>query len=309
MSWKRLGLVYAPDGSKAWARTHAALPLPLQIDTDVFRFFFSARDAERRSHVGWVDVDLSGAPRVIREASEPALSPGEDGAFDDSGVSIGSLAQTDDGVYLYYMGWKLGVNPPWRNAIGAARADIACERFERVASGAILDQSAQDPHTLSYPCVIRSGPRQWHMWYGSNLTADLSPDGMAHVIKLARSQDGIRWERDGATALGFADPGEHVLSRPSVVRIGNTLLMCFACRGTRYRIGAAYSADGLRWNRIDGIMGLDPAIDGWEQGVGCYPALFQHRERLWLAYNGSGYGARGFGLAVWDGDDPSSYLR
>jgi hypothetical protein len=38
----------------------------------------------------------------------------------------------------------------------------------------------------------------------------------------------------------------------------------------------------------------------------CYPALFWHRDRLWLAYNGNGYGRTGFGLAVWEGTLPAA---
>ena len=82
MSWKRLGQVYAPDGTRPWARSHAALPVPVQIGPDIFRFFFSTRDAEQRSHICWADVELADLPRVLQQASEPVLVPGEAGAFD-----------------------------------------------------------------------------------------------------------------------------------------------------------------------------------------------------------------------------------
>src|SRR6202035_3392701 len=169
MSWKRLGMVYVPDGTNAWARSHASLPAPVQIGPDVFRVFCSTRDAENRSHVEWVDIDLSGPPRVVLEASEPILAPGEAGTFDDGGVGVGCLIQADDGIRLYYMGWNLSVRAPWRNAIGFARAGTPLERFERFSAGPILDRSPEDPYTLSYPSVLRRGPQDWWMWYGSNL--------------------------------------------------------------------------------------------------------------------------------------------
>jgi len=80
--------------------------------------------------------------------------------------------------------------------------------------------------------------------------------------------------------------------------------MCFACRGQHYRLGAAASDDGVNWQRLDAVMGLGPSGQDWESEMICYPALFWHRQRLWLAYNGNGYGMTGFGLAVWDGDLP-----
>jgi hypothetical protein len=301
MSWKRLGVVFSPDGKQPWARSHAALPAPVPVGGDVFRIFYSSRDAEQRSHVGWADVEVGDTPRVVEIAREPVLSPGEDGAFDDSGVGIGCVAQTDTGVMLYYMGWNLGVRSPWRNAIGLARAPALDVPFERFSPGPILDRSPEDPYTLSYPCVLRFGPQDWRMWYGSNLAPSVDNADISHAIKTARSRDGVHWTRNGAVAVGFANAAEHALARPSVVQIDGQLLMCFACRGERYRIGAAASRDGATWIRHDAAMGLGPSREGWDSEMTCYPALFLHRDRLWLAYNGNGYGATGFGLAVWEG--------
>ncbi len=304
MAWKRLGVVFASDGKQPWARSHAALPTPVHVAGDVFRFFYSSRDAERRSHVGWADVEVSEAPRVLEIAGEPVLSPGEDGTFDDSGVGIGCITADEDSLSLYYMGWNLGIRSPWRNAIGVARARTIQAPFERLSPGPILDRSPEDPYTVSYPCVLRLGPQDWRMWYGSNLGAAVGNVDMSHAIKLARSHDGIHWTRDGATVVGFAAEGEHALARPSVVKVGHRLLMSFACRGKHYRIGAAASDDGVNWTRLDTAMGLGASDSGWDSEMTCYPALFWHRDRLWLAYNGNGYGATGFGLAVWEGPYP-----
>jgi hypothetical protein len=304
MAWKRLGVVFVPDGKQPWARSHAALPTPVHMAGDIFRFFFSSRDAEKRSHVGWVDIEVSDTPRILQVAGEPLLSPGEDGTFDDSGISIGCITESDGGVGLYYMGWNLGVRSPWRNAIGLARARSLQGPFDRCSPGPILDRSPEDPYTFTYPWVLQLGPSDWWMWYGSNLVASLENENLRHVIKVARSRDGVRWSRDGATVIGLMAAEEHVVARPSVVRAGPLYLMSFATRGVTYRLGGAWSADGVLWERTDSTMGLDPSNRGWDADMICYPALFWHRERLWLAYNGNGYGATGFGLAVWEGAYP-----
>ncbi len=301
MSWRRLGPVFVPDGTQPWARSHAALPTPLHLEGDLFRFFFSSRDAEKRSHVGWVDVEIAETPRLIGASTEPVLAPGTDGTFDDSGVGVGCVIETGEGLALYYMGWNLGVRAPWRNSIGLARSPAPDCDFVRFSPGPILDRAPEDPYTLSYPCVVRLGSGDWRMWYGSNLGPAVGNADMQHVIKSARSTDGVRWQRDGKISLGFSAEGEYALARPSVIELGNKLLMCFACRGDRYRIGAASSYDGIAWTRLDAMMGLCPSGQGWDSEMTCYPALFWHRERLWLAYNGNGYGATGFGLAVWNG--------
>lgn len=304
MSWRRLGLVFAPDGTQPWARSHAALPAPVHVADDVFRFFYSSRDAEKRSHAGWVDVDVSESPRIHDVARAPVMSPGQDGTFDDSGVGVGCVVAVEGRVSLYYMGWNLGVRSPWRNAIGLAQARNLSAAFERYSPGPILDRSPEDPYTLSYPCVLRLGAGVWRMWYGSNIAPAVGNADMQHAIKFASSPDGVRWTRDGTVAVGFANESEYALARPSVVVAGGKFLMAFACRGERYRIGVASSDDGSNWTRLDAAMGLDPSRSGWDSEMTCYPALFWHRERLWLAYNGDGYGATGFGLAVWEGKLP-----
>lgn len=301
MSWRRLGLVFVPDGAQPWARSHAALPAPVHLAGDIFRFFFSSRDGEGRSHVGWADVEVGEVPRLIGASTEPVLAPGPDGTFDDSGVGVGCVIETADGLALYYMGWNLGIRAPWRNAIGLARSPTRDGIFARFSPGPIMDRAPQDPYTLSYPCVVRLGPGDWRMWYGSNLGPAVGTPDMQHALKLARSTDGIHWTRDGRIAVGFSSEGEHALARASVVKVGEKFLMCFACRGERYRVGAASSNDGVVWTRIDSAMGLCPSGEGWDSEMTCYPALFWHRGRLWLAYNGNGYGATGFGLAMWEG--------
>jgi hypothetical protein len=272
-------------GAKSCCATRAAPPFCRRVSV-----LFQFADVQKRSHVGWVDVAVSDAPKLCDVAREPVLVPGEDGTFDDSGVGIGCVIEAEGSFSLYYMGWNLGVRSPWRNAIGLARSQTSQERFERLSPGPILDRSPEDPYTLSYPCVLKFGPRDWRMWYGSNLVPAIGNKDMQHAIKLARSVDGVHWTRDGKTVVGFAAETEYALARPSVVRVKDSLLMCFACRGNNYRIGAASSVEGVNWTRLDAEMGLGPSGDGWDSEMVCYPALFWHANRLWLAYNGNGYG-------------------
>lgn len=306
MPWTRLGAIYSPPGTKLWAQSHAALPVPVLIRNDVFRIFFSTRSSDQRSSVGWIDLDLSGPPKVISEAAVAALSPGDDGCFDDSGVGIGSIIQCGRNYRMYYMGWNLGIRAPWRNSIGFATGNSALTVFDRFSAGPVLDRSPEDPYTLSYPWVLKLADDDWRMWYGSNLTWGATSTDMSHVVKLARSRDGIRWERDGLVSVGFNAPNEYAIARPSVVEVGTSFLMCFACRGDRYSIGSAFSRDGLSWTRIDDEMGLSRSVAGWDSEMTCYPALFHFRGKLWMLYNGNNYGFTGFGLAVWNGELPFS---
>ena len=302
MRWRKLGRVFAPDGSVPWMRSHAANPVAEPVGGDGLRVYFGSRDADNRTSIGTLDLTLAGgSARVLRVAPEPVVAPGPPGTFDDSGASVGCVVRDGDRALLYFLGWNLGVTAPWRNSIGLAVRDRAGVPFVRYSPGPILDRSPADPFTLSYPCVLRDRSG-WRMWYGSNLSWGATEASMRHVIKAAESDDGVAWRRDGATAVGFERPGDYALCRPWVVADGPVHRMWYAHRGDRYRIGYAESADGRTWVRQDHRVGIDVTPGDWDGEMVCYPCVFDHGGARYMLYNGNRYGAAGFGLAVLEQD-------
>ncbi|MFM8395102.1 MAG: hypothetical protein ACKOB4_14370, partial [Acidobacteriota bacterium] len=45
-------------------------------------------------------------------------------------------------------------------------------------------------------------------------------------------------------------------------------------------------------------VGIDVSAAGWDDEMIEYPFVFEHRGRLFMLYNGNGYGRTGFGLAL-----------
>lgn len=301
MNWRKLGLVFAPNGDREWMRSHAANPVPEPLGGREFRVYFGCRDGDNRSHVGWVDIELADGARVLRVAAEPVLAPGPPGAFDDSGTSMGCLVRDGGRTLLYYLGWNLGVTVPWRNSIGLAVRDRPDGAFVKRSLGPLLDRCDADPFTLSYPCVVRAGDR-WRMWYGSNLSWGKTEADMRHVIKAAESDDGLEWRRDGGVAVGFERFDDYALCRPWVLADGPVWRMWYAYRGARYRIGYAESADGRHWERQDHRAGIDVTPGAWDGEMICYPCVFDAPGGRYMLYNGDGYGRTGFGLAVLEQD-------
>jgi hypothetical protein len=269
----------------------------LPVSGDLVRVYFSSRDSQNRSSIGFVELGLGDSGTVRRLSESPVLAPGERGAFDDSGVSLGWIVQDQGELLLYYVGWNLGVTVPFRNSIGLARSADG-ERFDRVSKAPVLDRSQQDPFSLSYPCVLHEGPGDWKMWYGSNLSWGPGHSDMVHVIKVARSSDGLRWSPGEGACLEANGPRESAFSRPCVLREGNLYRMWYSFRGSAYRIGYAESPDGMRWNRSDDVAGLGPSLSGWDSESVEYPFVFRHGGALFMFYNGNAYGRDGFGLAV-----------
>lgn len=278
-------------------RSHASNPFALVVEGMIVRIFFSARDEWNRSSIGSVWVDLEKPGEILRCDSRPLVAPGGLGFFDDSGASMGSIVPWQDGsLYLYYVGWNLGVTVPWRNSIGLAVSTDGGRTFEKHDRVPVMDRSSEDPFTMSYPFVMSDAAGDgWLMWYGSHRTPGKGE--MDHVLKRATSTDGLHWVREDHPIMEFSAAGEYAMCRPSVLRTPHGWRMWFAFRGERYRIGCAESADGRTWTRRD-EWGLKPSGQGWDVEEVTYPHVFKCGGRLWLLYNGDGYGRTGFGLCV-----------
>ncbi len=297
MKWEKRGLVFAPNGQYDWMQTHAANPVAEHRHDDVFRVYFGCRDAENRTSIGYVDVEVTDTMRVLEIAERPVIGPGELGTFDDSGASLACVVPTATGRNLYYIGWNLGVTVPWRNSIGLATSAGSNDPFVKHSPAPIVDRSAVDPYSLSYPWVLRDGDR-WRMWYGSNLRWGREHHDMHHVIKYAESVDGVHWNRTGAVAIGFDGPDEFAVCRPCVIKENGIYRMWYCHRGSAYRLGYAESSDGIRWEKRPDLLGIDVSATGWDSEMQAYPCVFEHRGRRHMLYNGNRYGQTGFGWAA-----------
>jgi hypothetical protein len=299
MTWRKLGHVYAPDGSKPWMRTHAANPFAEHLAGDRFRIYFSARDDRNRSCIAFVDIDLKDPSEVLLEADAPVLGPGAPGMFDDSGCSIGCIVPVAGRRFLYYMGWHVTDHALWQNAVGLAVSEGPGQPFRRISDFPVVELNAVDPYTISYPWV-RYERGGFRMWYGSSTETAARLEDIRHPIKYAESDDGVRWSRSGAIALDVDSPGEFAICRPCVVRDGGLFRMWFCSRGDAYRIHDAESPDGMTWLRRHDSAGIDVSPEGWDSDMIEYPHVFDHGGERYMLYAGNGYGRTGFGLAVLD---------
>lgn len=279
-------------------RSHAAVPFAAPAGEGLFRVYFSSRDDQQRSRTFAAVLDLARPDRLLDLVTDPLLDLGELGGFDDSGAMLSGITPLPDATeLLYFQGWNLGVTVPFRNSVGVAifKGGDLVERFR----GPAMDRTLKEPHFVGTPCVLRE-EHCFRCWYLACTGWERMPAGARHRyhIRYAESPDGLCWERDGKVAIDFAGPEEFAISRPSVLKHGGRYRMWFSCRGSEYRIGYAESSDGITWERDDAAVGLGPAGEGWDGAAVAYPHVFEHRDSLFMLYNGDGYGLTGFGLAV-----------
>ncbi|QDL54441.1 hypothetical protein [Rhodoferax aquaticus] len=301
--WCKNGLIYAPGSGERHFKlvSHAANPIAVHLEADIFRIFYSGRDRENRSTVGSVDIDIV-AKKVIAEDFFPKFEHGPTGSFYSHGVSIGNCYFAGGTHYMLFMGWQRPDNAHWRGDIG--RLIVGADHSLQLDSPSVfMGVDSTDPMSLSYPWVLTGcgGMYPYRMWYGSTLTWNAGNDEMIHVINSAVSCDGHFWERRGL-ALPFAVGTAQAFSRPSVLRnLDGSYEMWFSYRsgsGTKYKIGYAHSGNGDQWQLDLDNVGLDVSPTGWDSEMIEYPYVFDHNGTRYMLYNGNGFGASGFGLAT-----------
>ena len=300
--WKKNGLIFSPEGKTDWSRSHAQLPTPLHLGENTYRIFFATRDNQNRSHVSFSDFQLSadGSARLARQSDSPILEPGPLGHFDDHGIYPSSIVEKDGKLFMYTIGWSPGVPAPlFYAAIGLAVSEDGGESFRKITQAPILGRNEVDPWMCTSPFVLFDGGK-FRMWYTSGLGWEEYEGALEsrYHVKYAESTDGIHWTREGLVAIPLL-PGEKNTARPWVLHEKGRYRMWFSYnRGPGYRIGYAESTDGLAWERKDETGGLNPSPEGFDSEICAYPAVVRHNGRLFLFYNGNGYGREGFGLAV-----------
>jgi len=299
--WKKLGQIYLPQQGARHPKlvSHAANPLPVHLENNVYRVFFSGRDERNRSSVGAVDIDILEF-RVVKEYYLPFFEHGPEGSFFADGVSIGNCYEVEGVRYMLFMGWQNPKNGHWRGDVGRliVTSDLS---LELETSEPFMGCNETDPISLSYPWVQLSAQSGLNMWYGSTLTWDAGNGEMLHVIHHASSHDGHHWHRSGL-AVPFELGRAQAFSRPTVVQNKKgDFDMWFSYRsgsGEKYRIGYATSEDGVNWKLDLDNAGITVSDTGWDSEMIEYPFVFDHEGSRYMLYNGNGYGQSGFGLAV-----------
>lgn len=299
--WHKLGILYNPSGTDRHPKliSHAANPLPVLLEGNVYRIFFSGRDADKRSSIGAVDIDIV-KNAIVQEHRCPFFEHGPKGSFYADGISIGNCYEVRGVNYMLFMGWQNPKGGHWRGDIGRliVKPDLTLEMESEVP---LMGSNIVDPISLSYPWVVKNKTGDYSMWYGSTTTWDAGNREMLHVINYASSTDGHNWNRKGL-AVPYEIGRAQAFSRPTVV--GNQEKgydMWFSYRsgsGEKYRIGYAFSKDAREWELSLEASGIGVSDEGWDSEMLEYPFVFDHKKQRYMLYNGNGYGQTGFGIAV-----------
>ena len=294
-SFEKLGLVFDPKG--ILGNSYSMLPTPLHLEGDDYQMYFSSRDNDNRSLIYSVRFTMQDMGiRFDMKSVKLEFGLGERGCFDDNGVTPSCVIKRENEEWLYYIGWNSG-NSTRRMSLIAGLAIKQETYFERFSRAPLLPLTNEEPFSiLTAPYVIRH-EKKWLMFYVS-CEGWINKDLPRYNIKIASSLDGKNWERNQKIAIDFASENETALARPWVIKMDKEWIMFFSYKDPSigYRIGLASSKNCIDWTR-SGDAVIDVSTDGWDSEMVQYSSIFEHRNEVYMFYNGNGYGATGVGLA------------
>lgn len=298
MNWKKLGQIYHCKSSCQDLITHAANPLAVHISGSIYRIFFSGRNAENKSSVGYVDIDIFSL-KVLDEEESFVIRYGGPDTFFSHGISIGNCYEVQKFSYILFMGWQIPEGEHWKGEIGRLKLSEDKKSLTLNPENSFFSTDSEDPVSLSYPWVMHD-ENMYKMWYGSTISWSSENGEMIHVIKYATSKDAIHWEKHGV-AVPYVLGEYQAFSRPCVIKDSEGYHMWYSYRGAppmKYRIGYSFSKNGISWEVKHEDVGISISDFGWDSEMICYPYVFDYKDRRYMLYNGNEYGKYGFGLAI-----------
>jgi len=314
MKWKKIGRIFDPteqhltDGYNAFAKSPQAL-----VFKDFVRIYFCAqKKTENGKYISsphYVDFDKD-LQRLRGVSPLPAIQLGGLGSFDEHGIFPINVLRHSNRVMAFTTGWSRRNSVSIEMGIGFAESfDGGMSFIKQGLSGPIMTATHNEP-CLVGDAFVRYYDGFYHMWYifGGpwRRESEFNDPDRFYRIAYARSADGQSWERNGQFIIKGKSEME-CQALPTVFKNDGLFHMYFCYRDTfnfrisnekSYRLGYAYSYDGLNWTRNDEISGIEDSTGEWDSDMKCYPHVFECDGKHFLLYNGNEFGKYGFGAAL-----------
>ena len=305
-SWRKIGLLFSPNGEGNMLNSHAQIMAPIIIENKL-RIFFSSRPNPKMTLPFYADFDVN-TFQLINVNTKPILELGKAGTFDEHGIMPSCIVKNDDELYLYYSGWQQSVGVPYNNYTGLAISKDNGKTFKKYSSAPVLDRNGSELYSATSPFVLKESDI-WHTWYSSGTGWHKINGKLEHTydLKYAYSKDGKKWHQEGKIGINNYNEFE-ALCKPAIIKLDETFYMWFSYRGSQgfrdgaesYRIGLAYSNDLINWKREDKLSGIDVSKSGWDSMMVAYPSIIKIKDQYIMFYNGNSFGKDGFGYAILD---------
>lgn len=265
--WHTKGLIFHEQGQ-----------LPTLMETDrFFRVYYSMR-INLKSYIKFFEIDEQ--LNVISK-SKYAMSPGNRGSFDHSGVMPSCVV----GDMMYYTGWHIRSDVPYGHAIGVAKInnDGTLTRI-----GIALDKNHNDGFMLNSPLVeFNNGRMEMLYCSGTGWIDDYPTYNISKAVN-----DCNFWRTLGSVEITH-NLFDEAISRVSRDKDDGSLYYSWRTKDSSYKLARQHN--GV-------IYDVNVAKSDWDSEMQCYPYICTIDSRKYMFYNGNNYGSTGIGVAEWKMD-------
>ena len=291
------GSVLDVGGAGAFDDKWATCPSVLRTP-DGYRMYYSSyfNAAGGRGGIGSAS-SVDGVSWMREAGGKPVFPLGADGAFDAAQVFGPEVHHNGEHYLMWYTG-DAGVKHAsgiFHYQIGLATSRDGSTWTRANGGRAVLGNGgggSPDEVQAATPSVLREGDG-YRMWY-----AAWAPQ-LNHTICVARSSDGIRWEREnGGEPVQGLDPP--IAYGHAVARVGDTYVMLYMALEAARSLYGATSTDGTHWQMLnDGRPVLNPgAGEDFDANIVGHPYLLADGGILRAWY--TGYQTKPGGIANWE---------
>ncbi|HUD98218.1 MAG TPA: hypothetical protein VMR62_01495 [Bryobacteraceae bacterium] len=202
LTWKKEGVVLAPEPERGEAGYIAANGSAMFRDGE-FRYWYQA-GPKGKSRMGFA---RSSDGRNWRKAHFPVMDYGPRGSWDERALGDPYAIQVGRYSYLFY----LGEDRARRQRLGVARS-LDGEHWQKLQSNPILElgkYGSFDEMGLGEPAVWIAHGYYWMLYTGRDVRE-------SRRLGMARSTDGVHWEKMPAVFQGSQPWDSQVICDPTI---------------------------------------------------------------------------------------------
>lgn len=301
------GLIYCQKKSKSSPFvSHNVRPNAFKINKNTLRIFFNSRLVDDTPSISFVDVDIDN-PKKIKKINKKIIIPhGVLGSYDSDGINLTNIFKKNKQYMCDCVGWsrsryKITINM----GLGLCKLNTKNNLPYKISDGPIIHKDSSNPLGACASYTLKD-KNYYRMWYCRVLKWIKAKHGMEmiYTIHHAKSKDLKNWNFTKKPSINQKFKTE-VVSSPTVIKNKSGYHMWFSHRDSiskkkkKFRLGYAFSKDGVRWKRQDNKNIIKPSKNknDWDYDSICYLTFYKHKNKTYAFYSGSGTGKGGFGYA------------
>jgi predicted GH43/DUF377 family glycosyl hydrolase len=264
--------IFVPSGSY-WDYNGVSEP-KIFFDNNYFKMYYTAQGSGYSGFVGF--AQSTDGINWIRPVSNPVLSPGLPGSWDETGVGGGVVVKSGSNYLMYYDGW-FNTDGNWHIGLASSIDGI---NWIKNPNPILFGTSGMEYQIVPSSCIVIDSTYYLY-FYGRNLPY--------LDIRLASSLDGVNWTKSPSNPILVADQAWEGLGVycPSVYKINNHYEMIFMnAAGTGF--GKATSVDGISWEKAESnpFFTKENTYNHWANYKVAYPNFIRINNHDRVYYTG-----------------------